>query len=229
MVWDELGDLEDRIRDGDKRDFHRSERDAEFWRRYETGLAQAARLTAGSIVRAVRFDTPPSRLLDVGGGHAAYSAAFCRRYPDLRATVLDLEPAIAVGRELVAEQGLSDRIDFRAGDLGTAEWGEGYDAVLLFNVVHLLEPEAAVAALRSAHQALVPGGTLVVLDSVHAERRGGVDIVGGGTELLFYALNSTQAYPESQLLAWVRDAAFERVKARHLLALPEVLITARRG
>ncbi len=228
VLWTELDDLEDRVRDGGSRDFHRPDRDPEFWRRYEMGLAEAARLTAPSIARAVRLGRPPARLLDAGGGHGAYSAAFCARYPDLTATVLDLGPATEVGRELIAEQGLSDRVGFRAASLTTDDWGEGFDVVLLFNVLHVLSPGDAAQAVRSAYGALAPGGTLAVVDAVHADKHGNVGIVGGGSELLFYAINSTRAYTEAQMLAWVADAGFDAVRTKRLLAMPEVLITAQR-
>ncbi len=227
VLWDELGDMEERVRHGGDRDFHRPDRDADFWRRYEVGLGAAAKLTAGVVVRSVRFDREPQRLLDVGGGHGMFSAAFCKRYPGLQAQVLDLAPAAAVGRELVEEQGLSDRITYQEGDLLTAQWGEGYDVVLVFNVLHVLTPDAAVAVLERARTALRPGGTLVVLDSVHRGATGDIDAVGGGSELLFYAINGTRAYSEEQMLEWVRAAGFDRVRRQRLLALPEALITAR--
>jgi SAM-dependent methyltransferase len=228
VLWSELDDIEDRVRTGGARDFHRSERDAAFWRRYEIGLSEAARLTAASIVRAVRLDEEPARLLDVGGGHGAFSAAFCRRYPGLRVTVLDLPGAAVVGRQLTAERGLSDRVTYVEGDLTTADWGEGYDVVLVFNVLHVLDPETAAAAVAKARAALAPGGTLVIVDSVHTGGRGGdIDAVGGGSELLFYVINGTRSYPEESILGWVRAAGFDQVRRRRLLAMPEALITAR--
>lgn len=228
LLWGEFGDLDERVRSGGARDFHRPERSAEFWRRYEEGLGAAARLTAGSIARAVRFDRPPSRLLDVGGGHGMFSAAFCRRYPDVHATVLDLAPAAQVGRTLVAAEGLAQRIAYEEGDLLEGEWGSGYDCVLVFNVLHVLSEPDAELACRKAYDALAPGGTLVVVDSAHSGSSGDIDIVGGGSELLFYTINSTRAYSEERMLAWVRGAGFELVSTRKLLAMPEALITARR-
>jgi SAM-dependent methyltransferase len=226
VVWDELGELEDRLQEGGKRDFHRPERDEAFWRRYETGLGEFGRLTGPLVARKVRFARAPRRLLDVGGGHGAYSAAFCERYPQLQATVLDLPPAAEVGRALVAERGLSDRISYLEGDLRLDEWGDGYDAVLLFNVLHVLSAEAAAAAIRGAYDALSPGGTLVVLDSAHRSWRGDVSAVGGGSELLFYALNNTRTYPEEQMVRWMRDAGFGGVRRSQLLAVPEAILTA---
>lgn len=225
VLWDELSDLEERVRSGAHRDFH-ADRDAEFWRRYETGLAAAARLTAPSIARATRLAGEPTRLLDVGGGHGAYSVAFCRRHPNLHATVLDFAPAAAIGRELVTAQRMSDRVTFREADLTTDEWGEGYDIVLLFNLLHVLSPEDAASAVARAHDSLVPGGTVVIVDAVHRGDAGDIDAVGGGSELLFFAINSTRAYAEGTMLGWVEAAGFDKIRRRRVLAMPEALITA---
>ncbi|MDZ4168235.1 MAG: class I SAM-dependent methyltransferase [Coriobacteriia bacterium] len=227
VMWDELGDLETRVREGGSRDFHRPERDAAFWARYLEGLGAAAALTAPLVVRSIDVGRG-RRLLDVGGGHGAFSVAMCRRHPGLHATVLDLEPATVVGRRLVAEAGLTDRIDFSAGDLTDAEWGENHDVVLLFNLLHIFDTATAAAVVRRAHDALAPGGTVAILDASHKESRGGVSAVGGGSELLFFAINDTQAYPEATLVRWVEEAGFADVRVRHTLGMPEVLITARR-
>jgi SAM-dependent methyltransferase len=229
VLWEEFGDVEGRVREGGAVDFHRADRDEAFWRRYEIGLGEAAKLNAPSIVRAVRLESPPKTLLDVGGGHGAYSAAFCTRYPDLRVTVLDLPGAAEVGRDLTEDRGLTERVTYVEGDLTTAEWGQGFDVVLIFNVLHVLAPEAAAAAVRKAHDALAPGGTLVVVDAVHDGGAGGrIGAVAGGSELLFYVINGTRAYPEAHIKAWMHEAGLEDVHRKRLLALPEALITARR-
>lgn len=227
IVWDELGDLEARVREGGARDFHRSERDASFWTRYLEGLGAAAALTAPLVVRSIDVSRG-KQLLDVGGGHGAFSVAMCKRHPGLRATVLDLEPATVVGKRLVAEAGMSDRIDFKAGDLTTESWTDGNDVVLLFNLLHVFDSATAAAVVKRAYDALAPGGTVAVLDASHQESRGGVSAVGGGSELLFFAMNDTQTYPEATLASWVEEAGFTDVRVRRSLGMPEVLITARR-
>lgn len=228
LIWHELDDLEERVRHGGRRDFHRAERGPDFWERYESGLGRFAQLTAPTIAKRIQVPANATRLLDVGGGHAAYSVAMARRHPGLQVTVLDLEPATHVGRRLVAESEVADRVEFMIGDLTKVEWGDGYDVVLLFNVLHVLSPEAASDAVERAYRTLAPGGTIAVLDSVHRGHRRDIDATGGGSELLFYAINGTRSYPEETIVAWVEAAGFESVRSQHLLGFPEVLICARR-
>lgn len=226
ILWDGLDDLEGRLRNGEARDFH-ADRDERFWTRYQRGLAQFARLTSGEIVRRVRLGGEPRRLLDIGGGHATYTAAFCKRYRHLSAEVIDLPGAVTMGAEMIAASGLADRVAFREADMRGVDWGDGFDVVLLFNVLHILTPDESAAILAKAHAALNAGGTLIVLDSAHKGRTGNIDTAGGANELLFYAINDTRAYPESDMMEWVRTAGFTDVRARHLLTVPQsALISA---
>ncbi|MDH4139984.1 MAG: methyltransferase [Coriobacteriia bacterium] len=228
VLWDELDDVEDRLRSARERDFH-ADRNDHFWQRYQTGLAQFARLGSAEIVRKIRLDDEPKRLLDVGGGHATYSARFCRRYPSLCAEVIDLPGAVKIGRDLVSETGLQDRITFREGDLLAEPWGEGHDVVLLFNVIHIFTPHQVVELFAKAKRALKPGGTFVVLDSAHTGRNGNIDSAGGANELLFWVINNTRAYPEEDVARWMRDAAFTNVRGRHLTVVPQAALTTGRA
>lgn len=228
VLWDELDDLEGRLRENTPRDFH-SDRTPQFWARYQTGLAQFARLASAEIARKVPIDGKPLRLLDIGGGHAMYSARFCMRYPELDARVIDLPGAVEIGRQLVAREGLGDRIAFAEGDLETTDWGDGYDIVLLFNVVHIFSPEQCVELFSKARAALRPGGTFVVLDSAHRGGAGDIDAAGGANELLFWTINNTRAYPEHDIADWMHATGFSAVRVRHLLTVPQAALTTGRA
>jgi len=224
VLWTEFSDIEDRLRSTNRRDFH-ALRDERFWSDYENGLAQFARLSSPEIVRKVKLDRSPSRLLDVGGGHGTYTLRFCEEYPGLRAEILDLPGAAAVGRKLVADSGLADRVTYREADILAEDWGAGFDVVLLFNVVHVFRPEEVETLFRKALAALRPGGTFVVLDSAHKGGTADIDTTGGANELMFYVINNTRAYPERAVGEWMREAGFTDVKARHLLTVPQAALT----
>lgn len=228
VLWDELDDIEGRLTSPGARDFH-GNRDADFWSRYENGLAQFARLAAGEIVRKVPTAGHPARLLDVGGGHATYSARFCRQYPGLAATVLDLPGAASVGQQLVDAADLTDRFTFTEGDLVATDWESGYDIVLMFNIIHIFTPEEVAGLFAKAHAALKPAGTLAVLDSAHRGGTGDIDAAGGANELLFWTINNTRAYPEESVSLWMHDAGFRDIRTRHLMTVPQAALTVARA
>ena len=105
------------------------------------------------------------RLLDAGGGPGAYSAAFCRANPAIRATVLDLPEVVPLTRRHVEQMGLTDRIDTVAGDVTEGiPFSEEFDLVLLSNILHIFNHETGVTILRGLCGALKPGGRIAVQD-----------------------------------------------------------------
>ncbi|MFZ6004343.1 MAG: methyltransferase [Actinomycetota bacterium] len=102
------------------------------------------------------------RLLDIGGGPGTYSVLLAEANPDLRCTVFDLPEVVAIAREVIAEHGLSDRIDTASGDYHTDQPPGGYDTALVSNTLHQEDDDTCVSVLRKAHDALEPGGMCVV-------------------------------------------------------------------
>ncbi len=113
------------------------------------------------------------RLLDMGGGPGTYSAFLCRANPGLQATVWDLPGAVAIARRLIAQQAdVRDRITCEEGDWNTDEFGEGYDCLLMSNVLHGHGSQAETKFAK-AHRALEPGGLMIVQDFILNDTRDG--------------------------------------------------------
>ena len=100
------------------------------------------------------------RVLDLAGGPGAYAILMCRANPGASVVTVDLPAISAEASRYVAEAGLSDRIECRAGDYHSDEYEKGtYDAATVFGALHQESPEAIVAILRRAVRGgLVPSG-----------------------------------------------------------------------
>jgi len=109
------------------------------------------------------------RLLDVGGGPGTYSVLLARQQPDLHCTVLDLPGIVAVARDLIAAQGMSERVTTIPGSYHEVDFPGGQDVVLFFGMFHQETAEAIQHLLRKAWQALEPGGQVYVLDMMTDE------------------------------------------------------------
>lgn len=223
-LWDRWSGLETAVRTGKTPDFHAAGQDPGHWERYLRGLACFADMARGEVARKAALPPHTGRVLDIGGGHGVYAIGMCERNTALQVDVLDLPDAARVGRTLVAERGFSERVRYVEGDHRTAPLGQGWDAVMIFNVLHNEPAEAGRDLVRRAAQALRPGGVLLVLDSEHREPTGDVSAVAGLNEVFFFLINGTAAWPEATMRGWMEQAGLPPVGTRRLLRAPAVLL-----
>jgi cyclopropane fatty-acyl-phospholipid synthase-like methyltransferase len=230
LHWEVLGMMTEAVRTGDAYAMHETRHeDAEHWDAYMRGLYEISRDEHARDAKLIPVEAP-RRLVDVAGGHGGFAMAMCRRHPELAATIVDLAPSVAVGRAIVAEQGLSERIGFRAGDVFELGLGSDADVVSAFNLVHHLGVERNRALCRMAHEALRPGGCLVIGDAARPEAGERTSDRGAISSLLFYTWSHSRNFRASEIEGWMQDAGFEDVRVhRNLLARWRVVVIGRRG
>lgn len=199
--------------------------------RHYAGLAALATALGGEIVNRVRVPGGATRLLDVGGSHAGYSALFCRKYPLLHATILDMQSGIEAGMLTAKRLGLEERMSFVCGDIVqddfTTLFREPFDVALYFHIAHLLRPEVNQAVLTRVVQTLRPGGMLIFVDQVTDQTHGSRL---AALMVQFMALTMTTVggtcYPFATVKTWLEQAGMERVRAHRLLTPGAAMITA---
>lgn len=177
-------------------------------RHFIQGMKNLATLLTPALLE--KFDlSGRRRLLDLGGGPGWHSLELCRKHPQLEAVVFDHPDVAAIGRENVREAGLADRVRYREGDFVTDEVGNGFDAVLVANIIHSYSEADNRVILRKAAGALLPGGRLAVLDFFVDDGR------TGPLFNLLFAVNMLvnteggDAYPASDVARWLVDAGLE--------------------
>ena len=161
--------------------------------------------------------TGRKHLLDVGGGPGTYSVGLVRQTPGLRSTILDRPGVLAVTKELVAEQGFSDRVTLRPADYLKDEFGSGYDAALLSGMMHRETPASCQLLLRKAFAALDPGGIVIVSDVFFDD-----DSKTSPPFATFFALNMMltaehgTCHARTEMAAWMNAAGFANVEIKPL-------------
>jgi SAM-dependent methyltransferase len=215
LHWQVLDLLPDALRSGRPYAMHEERRDdSERWAAYIRGLFEISRPEHEANAALVPVEDP-RLLVDVAGGHGAFSMAMCDRHPQLAATVLDLPPSAEVGRRIVEEQGYSRRIAFREGglfELGLGDEGS-IDVVSVFNLAHHLPEERNAELCRMARAALRPGGCMVIGDSARPEPGEPVSEHGAISSLLFYAWSHSRNFTPSEIRGWMQAAGFDAVEA----------------
>jgi SAM-dependent methyltransferase len=215
LHWQTLALLPDAVRDGRTYALHEERRDERGrWEGYIRGLYEISRPEHDANAALVPVQDP-RLLVDVAGGHGAFSMAMCRRHPRLRASVIDLPPAAVVGRAIVEEEGYADRVSFREGDVFEVGLGDPADVISVFNLIHHLPQERDRELCRMARASLRPGGCLVIGDSARPETGERASQRGAISSMLFYAWSHGRNFRPSEIRAWMVDAGFAEVTVHH--------------
>jgi ubiquinone/menaquinone biosynthesis C-methylase UbiE len=162
QVYPAFARLPDALR-GRRAEFYRLMDDPEEALSFSRGQHSGSLGPAVVLARKVNLNGA-RRLLDVGGGSGAFSITFCRRFPELRATILDFPGVQTAAATFIREAGLSARIDFVPGNALTTDWPAGQDVVLLSYLLSAVSSTGIDDLLTRAFAALTPGSRIVLHD-----------------------------------------------------------------
>jgi predicted O-methyltransferase YrrM len=180
------------------------------------GMFNIAMKVAPEVAAAIDL-SKCRRLLDLGGGPGTYAVHFCLANPQLRATVYDLPETRPFAERTITKFGLTNRIDFAAGNYLEEAIPGFYDVVLLSHILHAEGPEECRQLVQKAASVLQPGGLIIIhefiLDST----------MDSPLHPALFALNmllgtpTGQAYSEEQLIEMLAKARVRDVRRIPLL------------
>jgi SAM-dependent methyltransferase len=202
--------------------------------RHYAGLAALAMVLGRELIYRAPLPRGATRLLDVGGSHAAYSVLFCRRYPQLQATILDLPPGIAAGQRTARATGLSERLDFRSQDIVRDEFppdlAQAFDVACYFHIAHLLSSEINEHVLARVVHCLRPGGVLLYVDQV-TDRKHFSHLGSAMVQLMALTVNAIggTCYPFATVSKWLELAGCQQIHSRRLLTPGATMIVAKKS
>jgi hypothetical protein len=222
-AFDLWGDLDQAVRSGRPvRPFYDwleadPERSAAFqvWTRWIAGAV------APEIIRRVPLPPGARRLIDVGGGHGRYAAAYLRAWPGLSAVIFDLPTALRSADDLLAEPDLIGRIQLQPGDFLGDDLGADFDVALLINIVHGLSEDENRKLLGKVAAALNPGGTIVIVEQFTGRAPGpAVYAIQRLLDLNFHLALGGRTYRFADASRWLTDAGFTSPRRINLRSAP---------
>jgi SAM-dependent methyltransferase len=199
--------------------------DSERWRRYVVGMRETARLSTQEVIAKVSVPATARRLLDLGGSHGLHACSFCARYPQLQAVVFDRPAAVAIGQEFASSLPFRERVQFLGGDLWNDSFGENYDIVLLFAVLHLFSPEQNRQLLMRVAAATRPGGQLVIADFL-SDRLSAAWVASFSLGMRSF-FGQGRVYDQPTIISWLSEAGFACTHVRHLRNPASLLIATK--
>ncbi len=120
---------------------------------------------------AAKFDFSRYKTMcDIGGATGLLSIEVARRNAHLKCVSFDLPPVEPIARKHIAAAGLSDRISTAAGDFFQDPLPKA-DMITMGMILHDWNLEKKMHLIRSAYDALPPGGALVAIEALIDDAR----------------------------------------------------------
>lgn len=215
-----LDSLEELIQTGRGLDFHSTLIDPEVWATYQLSMLELARGEAPHLAALVPVPAGAKLMLDVAGSHGYLGAAICRKHPPMKSLVLDLPAALPHARALARQEGITDVVEHREGDMLAGEFPGGADLVLVSNILHHFGPEQIVDILKRCYRALRPGGVMAVWDAERRSESAPPDAGGDNLALWFRLTSESQVFEDKEYVSFLEQAGFRKVRVKRSLLSP---------
>jgi 2-polyprenyl-3-methyl-5-hydroxy-6-metoxy-1,4-benzoquinol methylase len=199
--------------------------DDPIWVEFARAMAPMMAMPAEFIADLV--GTGSGKVLDIAAGHGLFGIAIAKRNPKAQIVALDWPAVLEVATENAQRAGVADRHTTIPGSAFDADYGSGYDVVLLTNFLHHFDPPTCEKLLRKVYAALNSGGTAVTLEFVPNEDRVSPPAAAAFSLMMLGSTVSGDAYTFSELDRMFRNAGFSSSQA-HALPGPEKVIVSRK-
>lgn len=217
-VFETLKDLESNLKRGGPRTVNLDVFTTEQWAVFNRAMAEIASSNASEIVKLVPFTKTYKKLLDLGGSHGIHSIAFCKKYPNLAAEVLDLEQTKSQAEKIIKENKMAKRVKFKVGDFLRDRLVKKYDVVLAFNVIHGINSLNNTKLAKKVYQALNPGGIYVIMDQIKDVRGKSQlsKLIATTMGIMLFNQAGGKTYTFDEVKDWISKIGFKKVIMKKL-------------
>ncbi|QMU78172.1 methyltransferase domain-containing protein [Streptacidiphilus sp. PB12-B1b] len=202
------GRLEEALRSGKQQsgsDFDEVTRNPAILRQFIGSMDAFTNVLGAQLIEAFDWSGHTS-VLDVGGARGNLASQIQRAQPHLSAHVFDLPAMEPFAKELKAELGLGDELQFHGGSFFTDPLPSA-DVVILGHVLHDWDPEQRSALVHKAFDAVRPGGALLVYDRMLDDEPDHAENLVISLDMLLVTDGGSE-YPASEIVEYAEHAGF---------------------
>lgn len=175
------------------------------------------------------FNNHPKSLLDIGGNTGKWALKCFDYDPSVQITIMDLPGQVEMAREQINARGFSNRIRFHPCNIldEREKFPSGFDAIWMSQFLDCFSEEQIVSILIRCKQALVPGGSVYILEPLWDRQRFEESaFVLQQTSLYFTAManGNSQMYSSKSLIQCIQDAGFEVVDQKDQIGVSHTIL-----
>jgi hypothetical protein len=196
-------------------------------------FAESMTPVMGSACKAIaehcgKADGHRVRVLDVAAGHGLFGIAVATRTPKAEITAQDWPNVLEVAHRNAVLAGVADRYRLLPGSVFDVDLGEGYDVVLVTNLLHHFDERSCTQILRKIHHGLSDKGQLINLEFIPNEDRVSPPIPATFSLMMLGLTSGGDAYTARQHEHMLYNAGFNKPTITPVPQSPQHLIVSTR-
>jgi 2-polyprenyl-3-methyl-5-hydroxy-6-metoxy-1,4-benzoquinol methylase len=199
--------------------------DNPVWVEFARGMAALTAPSAG-VVAEQTAGSRPVKVLDIAAGHGMYGLTIAQRNPAAQIFALDWKNVLRVAHENAVKLGLADRWHAIEGSAFAADYGSGYDVVLVTNFIHHFDVPTNVSLLERIRAAMNPGGKMAIVEMAVDDDR----IAPAGAGMFAMTMLTTtptgDAYSRREIASMCNQAGFHDVTHHAVTGTPQTVTIA---
>jgi precorrin-6B methylase 2 len=203
-----------------------------IWVEFARGMAPlmmpAAQAMAG-MLKAELESKPSVKVLDIAASHGLFGLTVAQSLPKAHVYALDWANVLEVARENAQRQGIGDRYHLLPGSAFEVDYGTGFDAVLITNLLHHFTAAENEELLKKSWAALRPGGQVIVLEFVPHEDRVSPPVPALFSLTMLGSTPHGDAYTLAEYGTMFNNAGLEEPRLIPLEPMPQSLLVARKS
>jgi SAM-dependent methyltransferase len=151
-------------------------------------------------------------VLDVGSGPATYPIALCRKFPDMRVTIIDLPGTLKITERYVSGAEMSDRMTLIPGDYRKDPIRGQFNVVFLSNIIHGEDYENNQALISKLAGNLTPSGRVIIKDHILDETRASPAVGAIFSLLMLLTTDGGRCYSFGEIREWMEHAGLSQIQ-----------------
>ena len=184
---------------------------AEFFAKFVEDIFNMSFGSASAAAEALLKNSDGAvSVLDIAAGSGVWGIAMAKRLPYVRVTAVDWPQVIPVTRRVAQQHGVAEQFNYVAGDILQADLGTGHHVATLGHILHSEGESRSRRLLKRIHDAMAPGGTIVIGEFIADEGRRGPAVP------LIFAVNMLvnteegNTFTFKQIASWLTESGFKR-------------------
>jgi len=199
------------------------------WVEFARSMAPMMIPAAEAIAGIVKADAGEKwKVLDIAAGHGMFGITLAKRNPNAEIVALDWPRVLDVATENAAKAGVAARHHRIPGSAFEADFGSGYNLILLTNILHHFDPVMIELLLRKVRASLAPNGRAVTLEFVPNEDRVSPPVPASFALVMLASTPEGDAYTFGEYQRMFRDAGYSAIEQFPLTGMPQTVLVARK-